>query len=349
MAKVSVFNRAGQLVGPVESPDVRLSDAEWQAKLTPPQFQVLRHQGTERAFCGTLLDNKKDGVYTCAGCGLPLFASNAKFNSGTGWPSFFQPIATTNVLEHVDSSHGMRRVEIVCARCEGHLGHVFDDGPAPTGQRHCLNSESLNFTSADQLATLADPAAEGSASAKAASPTGKQAQVVFAGGCFWCTEAAFEQLVGVSDVESGYTGGAAETADYKTVCTGTTGHAEVIRITYDPSKISYDQLLDVFFDAHDPTQLNRQGNDAGTQYRSAIFYADDGQKQSAQKKIDELNQKKKYPRPIVTTLEPLKAFYPAEDYHQGYAQLNPNQPYIAGVSFPKVCKIRDHFPDLIQK
>jgi methionine-R-sulfoxide reductase len=157
MIQVRVFNQQGELVGPVSVPAVALSDAAWKERLTPEQFRVLRHQGTERPFCGTLLDNKKNGVYTCVGCGLPLFSSAAKFNSGTGWPSFFQPIADENVVEHSDDSHGMSRTEIVCARCEGHLGHVFPDGPPPTGQRFCLNSESLSFTPLDQLASLADP------------------------------------------------------------------------------------------------------------------------------------------------------------------------------------------------
>jgi methionine-S-sulfoxide reductase len=174
------------------------------------------------------------------------------------------------------------------------------------------------------------------------------ATIVLAGGCFWCTEAAFEQLAGVSDVTSGYAGGTKETANYKRVCEGDTGHAEVIRVTYDPGIISLDQLLDVFFDAHDPTTLNRQGADVGTQYRSAIFYADETQKQAAEAKIKELTEKKRFPSPIVTTLEPLVEFFPAEDYHQGYAQLHPDQPYIQGAAIPKVCKIRQKYPHLIQ-
>jgi methionine-R-sulfoxide reductase len=159
MVHVHVFNRSGRLVGPVESPVLDLNDAQWRERLTPEQFRVLRGSGTERPFCGTLLDNKQEGVYCCAGCGLPLFASDAKFHSGTGWPSFFQPIAPRNVLEIPDHSHGMTRVEINCARCEGHLGHVFPDGPPPTKLRYCLNSESLQFTPGDRLADLADPAA----------------------------------------------------------------------------------------------------------------------------------------------------------------------------------------------
>jgi methionine-S-sulfoxide reductase len=180
------------------------------------------------------------------------------------------------------------------------------------------------------------------------SPT-KTATAVLAGGCFWCTEAAFEQLDGVLDVESGYTGGAPETANYRRVCDGDTGHAEAIRIQYDPAKVSYDRLLDVFFLAHDPTTLNRQGNDVGTQYRSAIFYANEDEKTDAEAKIRQINEAKAFARPIVTTLEPLGEFYPAETYHQDYARHNPDQPYIQAVSMPKVCKIRDKHPQWIRK
>lgn len=157
MVRVRVFNRDGQLLGPVESPKLLLTDAEWQNRLTREQYEVLRAKGTERPFCGTLLDNKKRGVYTCVGCGLPLFSSDSKFNSGTGWPSFFQPIAKENVVEIREVSHGMVRTEILCARCDGHLGHVFDDGPRPTGLRFCLNSESLSFTPSENLIDLAEP------------------------------------------------------------------------------------------------------------------------------------------------------------------------------------------------
>jgi methionine-R-sulfoxide reductase len=160
MVLVRVFNKSGQLSGPVDTAKIALSDDEWRRRLTPQQFEILRCSDTERPFCGTLLDNKKQGVYACAGCGLPLFSSDSKFNSGTGWPSFFQPIAPENVSEKLDPSHGRTRTEINCARCDGHLGHVFPDGPPPTGRRYCLNSESLKFTPSEEVASLADPAAE---------------------------------------------------------------------------------------------------------------------------------------------------------------------------------------------
>jgi peptide methionine sulfoxide reductase msrA/msrB len=359
MVRVRVFNREGKLVGPVESPSVELATNEWQRRLTQEQFRILRKQGTEAAFCGTLLDNKKEGVYCCAGCGLPLFSSNSKFHSGTGWPSFFQPIAHENVIERPDDSYGMRRTEILCARCGGHLGHVFEDGPRPTGLRFCLNSESLKFTPEAQLASLADPAAEGPVPAASAPAAAKSANggaskpvttatAVFAGGCFWCTEAAFEQIKGVLDVQSGYAGGAKDTANYERVSMGDTGHAEAIRITYDPKVISYDRLLDIFFDAHDPTQLNHQDNDHGTQYRSAIFYVNEIEQRAAQAKIKKLTEAKVFPRPIVTTLEPLKEFYPAEQYHQDYARRHPDQPYIQYHALPKVCTVRDKHRDLLK-
>jgi methionine-R-sulfoxide reductase len=157
--KIRVYNERGELVGPVESAPVVKTDAEWQRQLTPAQYEVARGKGTEQAFCGLLLDNKRDGVYTCVCCALPLFSSDSKFNSGTGWPSFFQPVAPENIVTEEDLGHGMRRTEILCARCAAHLGHVFDDGPRPSGLRFCVNSDSLVFVDRKDLATLADPAA----------------------------------------------------------------------------------------------------------------------------------------------------------------------------------------------
>jgi methionine-R-sulfoxide reductase len=157
--KVKVYDRTGTLVGPVASPKVIKTDAEWREQLTPEQFEIARRKGTERPFCGTLLDNKRAGVYACVCCRLPLFSSEHKFDSGTGWPSYFRPVAAENVATAPDRSYGMRRTEILCARCDAHLGHVFDDGPNPTGLRYCVNSESLVFTDQADLAALADPSA----------------------------------------------------------------------------------------------------------------------------------------------------------------------------------------------
>jgi len=172
---------------------------------------------------------------------------------------------------------------------------------------------------------------------------------VLAGGCFWCVEAVYRQLDGVVNVTSGYAGGTKETADYRTVCSGTTNHAEAVRVDYDPTKISYGDLLKVFFSvAHDPTQRDRQGNDVGRQYRSAIFYEDEVQCFFAQAYIHQLNDEHVFSSPIMTTLEPLTGFYEAEPYHQDYAARNPNQPYIAFVALPKVEKVREYYPDKLK-
>ncbi|MCA9300031.1 MAG: bifunctional methionine sulfoxide reductase B/A protein [Phycisphaerales bacterium] len=328
LVNVSVFDDEGDLVA-VAMPRVVKTDEEWQAILSDEQFRILRNKGTEPAFCGTLLDNKMQGVYTCAGCALPLFSSDAKFTSGTGWPSFFQPIATGNVIEKRDISHGMIRTEILCGRCDGHLGHVFEDGPRPTGLRFCLNSESLTFTESTDLESIAEVR-----------------RAVFAGGCFWCVEAVFEELKGVYSVESGYTGGEG-TPDYKSVCTGTTGHAEAVRITYDPDIIAYEDLLRVHFATHDPTTLNRQGADRGTQYRSAIFFKGDEDKAIATAMIEALNEKVFDDR-IVTTLEPLGTFHAAEPYHQNYVCENPTNGYVRNIALPKVDKVRKQFKDLLK-
>jgi peptide-methionine (S)-S-oxide reductase len=174
-------------------------------------------------------------------------------------------------------------------------------------------------------------------------------EAVLAGGCFWCTEAVFARLRGVGEVLPGYAGGAADTANYERVCSGATGHAEVIRIAYDPAQLSYGQLLKVFFSvAHDPTQKNRQGNDVGTQYRSAVFPLDAAQQAVARAYIDQLQAAAIFAAPIATTIEPLDTFFVAEAYHHRYAERNPGQPYIRGVSLPKVAKLEKVFPDKLR-
>jgi peptide methionine sulfoxide reductase msrA/msrB len=328
---VRVMQADGRLSPIVRQPKLVLSEEEWRARLTPEQFRILRYHGTEPPFCGGLLENKVPGIYACAGCQLPLFPSTSKFDSGTGWPSFFAPLAAENILERVDSSHGMVRTEILCRRCGGHLGHVFNDGPKPSGLRYCLNSEALQFVANNELGTIAEEVTPA-----------EVAELVVAGGCFWCVEAVFEELAGVIDAVSGYSGGKAEDANYKAVSSGMTTHAEAVKIIYDPAIISRETLLRVHFATHDPTTLNRQGNDVGPHYRSAIFYANEEEKAAARQLMDELAAEGVFGRPIVTTLEPLTGFYRAEEYHQNFVCRNPRQGYVRAVALPKVEKLRQY-------
>ena len=365
--RVCLMGADGKLAGPAEASKVARTDAEWQKQLTPEQYRVARRKGTEPAFCGGLPDSqqpgKEQGVYACVCCNLPLFASNAKFESGTGWPSFVAPVAAENIGERVDRSLGMERRELVCRRCDAHLGHVFDDGPPPTGLRYCLNSAVLRFVSDDQLKSLAEtppaaqsrPASEASSTAKATPATAaadpgkpQRAEAIFAGGCFWCVEAVFEQLDGVVDAISGYAGGTAETANYEAVCTGRTGHAEAVKIVYDPRKISYERLLKVHFATHDPTTVNRQGNDFGPQYRSVVFYGNQREKDLAAAMVADLTDAKVYAAPIVTKLEPATTFFAAEIKHQGYVACHLSEPYVRAAALPKVEKVREKFKDLLK-
>ena len=209
-----------------------------------------------------------------------------------------------------------------------------------------FNTTAQTVVSADAVKT---PPNEKTADKDAApiADTKNQQTAVLAGGCFWGLEAVYEHVKGVSDVTSGYTGGKAETADYETVSTGTTGHAESVKITYDPKIVSYEQLLNIFFSVvHDPTELNRQGPDTGSQYRSAIFFTDAEQQKAAQNYIAKLTAEHIFDKPIVTQVTPLEKFYPAEDYHQNYLEQHPNQPYIVINDQPKVDNLSKQFPDL---
>ena len=310
------------------------TDSFWKAKLSEEQYYILREKGTERPFTGKLLMNKEKGVYKCAACGNELFTSEMKFDSHCGWPSFDREIAGGKIKTETDFSAGMKRTEIMCAKCGGHLGHIFDDGPTETGQRYCVNSVSLEFLSEDELATETN--------------TGNDT-IILGGGCFWCVEAVFLSLKGVAEVVSGYMGGHIKNPSYKAVCSGTTGHAEVIEIVFDKAKTSLDEIFKVFFVVHDPTTLNRQGADAGTQYRSTIMYRNENQRTIAKSLIDQLEKEKVYDNPIVTTLEPLSVYYKAEDYHQDYFNNNKNQGYCQMVIQPKIDKFEKIFKDRLKK
>ncbi|NMH63713.1 bifunctional methionine sulfoxide reductase B/A protein [Shewanella salipaludis] len=299
-------------------------------ELTDFEKYVIEEKGTERPFSGEYVTLDAPGLYLCKKCGAPLYRSDSKFNAHCGWPAFDDEIPGA-VTRHPDPDGS--RTEIVCSRCQGHLGHVFEgEFLTPKNVRHCVNSVSLLFQPQD-----------------AEQPRSNERLATLGGGCFWCLEAIFAALKGVKGVRSGYAGGLAEEADYRTVCSGSTGHAEVVQITYDPAEISFGTLLQVFFQSHDPTTLNRQGNDIGPQYRSVIFAHDSEQIDSASAMIEKLGQAGLWAGPIVTELTGYQAFYPAENYHNDYFALHGEQPYCQLVVRPKVEKFRAAFAALLKQ
>lgn len=307
---------------------VEKTNEEWKKILTAEQFNITREQGTEKPYSSPLEHNKDTGIYYCVSCKNPLFTSAAKFESGTGWPSFWTPYSGKSVKVATDNSEGMSRDEISCQRCGAHLGHVFNDGPEPTGLRYCMDGVAMVFQKED-LDT-------------------KLSVATFAAGCFWCEEGVFESVKGVRQVISGYAGGAEANPTYEQVGSGSTGHAESIEVYYDSSKVSFPSLLKVFFASQDPTQVDGQGPDHGKQYRSIAFYRNETEKQSIDNYIQQLNQSKAYSKPIVTQVVPFVKFWPAEDYHQDYIQHNPGDTYVQVESIPRIKRTQKAVPELIK-
>ena len=270
-------------------------------KLTPEEERVIVQKGTERPFSGKYDDFHEKGTYVCKRCGAALYSSNAKFDSDCGWPSFDAEIA--GAVKRQTDADGMR-TEIICASCGAHLGHVFvGEGLTAKNTRHCVNSIAMNFIPEDMAKTTT---------------------AVFASGCFWGTQFYLQQAKGVLSTSVGFTGGRTANPSYEEVSSGTTGHAEAVQVIYDPSLISYEELVKLFFETHDFTQVNRQGPDIGEQYRSEIFYSDKAQKQTAEKLIRILSGKG---FKVATRITPADAFWKAEDYHQNYYQKNGQRPY----------------------
>ncbi|NNE08742.1 MAG: bifunctional methionine sulfoxide reductase B/A protein [Gemmatimonadetes bacterium] len=303
------------------------SDDELRKALTDLEYRVTQQDGTERAFQNVYWNNKQAGIYVDVVSGEPLFSSRDKFRSGTGWPSFTKPLVDDLVIERQDPMYMARVMEVRSKLADSHLGHVFEDGPEPTGLRYCINSAALDFIPASQLGArgygefaMMFPDEE----QEAALMTDKTETATLAGGCFWGMEDILREIPGVIDTEVGYTGGTVDNPTYRDVSGGRSGHAESIQITFDPSRVSYETLLDHFFRMHDPTTKDRQGNDRGSQYRSAIFVHDDMQRETARRVIGNVEEAGFWKKPIVTEVVAAGPFYKAEEYHQDYLEKNPN-------------------------
>jgi peptide methionine sulfoxide reductase msrA/msrB len=316
---------------------------EIRKRLSPLEFEVTQHDATEPPFHNQYWDNHDDGLYVDVVTGEPLFSSRDKFESGTGWPSFTRPIEPERVVSRRDASHGMLRVEARSRAGDSHLGHVFEDGPAPTGLRYCINSASLRFVPLKDVPaqypeyanrfegapTHPDPALDNACAVPApGQASGCEATVetaIVAGGCFWGMQDLIRKIPGVLETEVGYTGGTTERPRYDDVKTGRTGHAEAVRVVFDPKILSFEQLLrDWFFRMHDPTTKNRQGNDVGSQYRSAIFVTSDAQRRAAESAIAQVAASGKWKGPIATEIVDAGPFTRAEEYHQDYLVQHPD-------------------------
>jgi len=286
-------------------------------KLTPLQRKVTQCGETEPPFQNAYWNHHAPGLYVDVVSGEPLFSSLDKFDSGTGWPSFTRPLDDSHLVRRADRKLGVTRIEVRSRIGDSHLGHVFDDGPGPDGLRYCINSAALRFVPAAALAK------EGYGQYEALLVPGAPEVAVLAGGCFWGMEEILRKIPGVIDTEVGYTGGKTQAPTYEQVKTAQTDHAEAIRVAFDPKVLSFAKLLESFFAMHDPTTVNRQGNDIGTQYRSCIFFQNEEQKKIATRVISEVDKSGKWKGKIVTRLEPAGPFTSAEAYHQDYLQKNP--------------------------
>ena len=265
-------------------------------------LSVVQDKGTEKPFSGEYDQFGERGTYLCRQCGLPLFRSSTKFHSGCGWPSFDEEIA--DAVKRIVDEDG-RRLEILCARCNAHLGHVFrGEKYTPTDERHCVNSLSLDFVADEKVQDTEE--------------------AIFAAGCFWGVEYLFKQLPGVLKTQVGYSGGSKSNPSYNDVCSGTSGHYEVIRVVYDPAVIDFKKLTQYFFEIHDGTQKDGQGPDIGKQYQSVIFYYDEHQKKIAEEVIQQLEKMQHH---MATKVLPVSTFWPAETYHQDYYSKNGKEPY----------------------
>lgn len=274
-------------------------------KLTPEETRVIVNKGTEAPFSGKYNNHKEVGVYSCKRCNASLYKSEDKFDSRCGWPSFDDEIK--GAVERKVDADG-RRTEILCKKCGAHLGHVFiGEGMTEKNTRHCVNSISLLFTPEE--------------SEKSA---GKTETAIFAGGCFWGVEYYFQNLKGVSDTSVGYTGGKRDNPTYKEVCYTDTGHAEALKVDFNPTIVTYEELAKLFFEIHDPTQVDRQGPDIGSQYRSAVFFTNQRQKMTIEKLIGLLE---KSGLKVATELVEFEKFWDAEGYHQKYYEKIKKQPY----------------------
>lgn len=335
------------------------SDEQLHKTLTPLQYEVTQRAATEPPFRNQYYDNHEAGLYVDVATGEPVFSSTDKFESGTGWPSFTRPVEAGRVVEETDSTHGMRRTEVRSHAGASHLGHVFEDGPAPTGLRYCINSAAIRFIPVNRLEAEgygayralfpgehagaggaagarppvpAVPAAGTHTDNSCARPAPGQAPgceptletAVLAGGCFWGMEELLRAIPGVLETDVGYTGGKTKDPTYSDVKTGKSGHAESVRVVFDPKKLSYADLLEKwFFRMHDPTTPDRQGNDAGTQYRSAIFVSSPEQHRVAEEVKARVDKSGKWKRPVATEIVEAGPFTLAEDYHQKYLVKHP--------------------------